>query len=142
VWKVSFANRIKKGLKKMRNFYYKSCAIVTVMFFASKANAQGEDGDFGGVVSRVKTNISEMPTLIAAVAYIAALAMGVSGILKLREYMDKPETGLKGPIGRLLVAGLLAALPTLISMVTKSTVGGEQSNLGVTTFGTVENIGQ
>ena len=123
----------------LKNMYYKSCAFITVMALTGTANSA--DADFGGVVDRVKDNVSNVPVLISAISYIAALAMGVSGILKLREYMDKPETGLKGPIGRLLVAGLLAALPTLIRIMTSSTVGGSSSGtLDMSTFGTVGAI--
>ena len=117
---------------KLKNLYFKSAVALTV-FALSTTVSLAEDneatsatggGDMVAVAGTIKSQLDAIPGVIGAVSYAAGLAFGVAGVLKLKEYMDKPgQVNLKDPLGRLLVAALLVALPSLLSIMISSTTG-------------------
>lgn len=107
----------------LKNCYYKSCAALTAFSLLSvKANAQ--QSDIKDVTNTFKENIEALPDLIRVVCYIVGIGFGIAGLMKLKEYMDKPGgSPIITPMGRLLVAALLIALPTLLDIILESSTG-------------------
>ncbi len=130
----------KKGkniMNSLKNMYFKSCAVITVLAL-TPATVKAQESDLIGVSATVSQNLESLETVIATVCYIAGLAFGIAGLLKLKEYMDKPGqgAGLKEPMGRLLVAALLIALPTLLDIITGSSTGtGTNIDVGSVAIG-------
>lgn len=76
------------------------------------------------VLDSVMDSIEETPALVSAVAYLLALVLGVSGLLKLKEHVENPEqTHMREPVIRLLAGGALFAIPMVYSAM-QELVGG------------------
>ncbi len=71
-------------------------------------------------------NTLNLPGLISIVAYMAGLALGVLGVLKLKDHVENPsQTPLKDGAVRLGAGGALLALPFLYEVIIDSQTGGE-----------------
>jgi hypothetical protein len=74
-------------------------------------------------------NTLNLPGLISIVAYMAGLALGVLGVLKLKDHVENPsQTPLKDGAVRLGAGGALLALPFLYEVLINSQTDG---NTGV-----------
>lgn len=79
-----------------------------------------------GVLLSIITSLEDVPFLVSTFAYLLGLAIGVSAIIKLKEYVELPDqTTLKEPVIRFLVAGALFALPTIYNAMATSIDGPE-----------------
>lgn len=89
------------------------------------------DGDFSSLFERIGDSFVGAPGLISAAAYLTAMILAVSAILKLKEAFDSPgNVSMREPIGRALIAGALFAMPTVIDTVT-ATIGTQDGSIGV-----------
>ena len=69
-------------------------------------------------------NTLNLPGLISVVAYMAGLALGVLGILKLKDHVENPsQTPLKDGAVRLGAGGALLALPFLYDVLINNLAG-------------------
>ena len=72
------------------------------------------------------TNTLNLPGLISIVAYMAGLALGVLGILKLKDHVENPsQTPLKDGAVRLGAGGALLALPFLYEVIIDNLTEGQ-----------------
>jgi len=108
----------------MKNLYLKTITAITVSNMLADSTFAQSGGTLKSVIGNTKENIDTIPSLIRIVCYIAALAFGISGVMKLKEYMDQPgKTPITGALGRLLVGAFLVAIPTILSVLASSTTG-------------------
>ena len=64
------------------------------------------------VVDRLVESLSNTPALISAIAYVFALFLAITGVLKVKEHVVMPQqTPITGGLGRLFIAGALFSLP-------------------------------
>ena len=83
--------------------------------------AQGLDR----ITAPVKNQLPGVSDVLSAVAYVAGIGFGIKAALKLKEHNEsKGQVPLSAPITLFIVAGLLLALPTMLSVATESVFGG------------------
>ena len=73
--------------------------------------------------------IEELPGLVSAVAYLLALVLGVSGVLKLRDHVENPQTEMKEGVVRLVAGGALFAMPTIFDAMYTLVAGQEGTGI-------------
>ena len=91
-------------------------------------------------------NTLNLPGLISIVAYMAGLALGVLGVLKLKDHVENPsQTPLKDGAVRLGAGGALLALPflyeILIDSQTNGSVGQASSVIQLQGLNTARTVG-
>ena len=85
---------------------------------------------FFAILQNIITSLEEIPGLITGVAYMLGLLMGVGGLLKIKEHVEEPSrTPKKDGIVRLVVGGMLFALPTVYTAVLALIEGGNGGGL-------------
>lgn len=92
----------------------------------------GTGNDLNAVFSNIVTSLEDTPSLFAAVGYLLGLVFGVNGVLTLKEHVQEPErVPVRHGLSKLLVAGCLFAMTTVISAVwsTISAGAGAGDNL-------------
>ena len=99
-------------------------AVLAGLFFSVPAMAQGED-----VVSDVAINIVDssrsLPDLVATAAYLIGLALGVLGVMKIRDHVENPSNApLRSGFVRLVIGGALLSLPSVYQAMVTSVSGG------------------
>ena len=78
---------------------------------------------FNTIAGNMVSSISQLPTLLSAIAYLFGLILCVLGILKIKDHVENPgQTPLKDGAIRLAAGGGLFALPIIYSAA-KSTIG-------------------
>ena len=88
-------------------------------------------GGFGtpnvnGIMASIIRSLQGMPSLITAVAYLLALVLGISGLFKLKDHVEKPDNvPMREGIIRFLVAGALISLPTVYAAMQTLIDGGD-----------------
>lgn len=88
----------------------------------AKTSTQGLDN----LTENFITSTQNLPGLVSIVAYIAGLALGVLGVLKLKDHVENPtQTPLKDGAVRLGSGGALLALPFLYEVIIGSLAGSE-----------------
>jgi hypothetical protein len=97
-------------------------ALPELSFAAQTTGTAG--GDLGATTQQLATGeLKYIPTLISSVCYILGIGMMVAGALKLRQHSENPaNTPLSHGLGRLVVGGSIAALPTFTGWVNASTL--------------------
>ncbi len=78
----------------------------------------------GGVICRMWGGTLSFPLLVKSFAYICGIFVAIWGLLKVQEHVLKPDqvTVWEG-VSRLLVAGALFALPTMMSVIYNTVAG-------------------
>lgn len=100
--------------------------------------------NFNSILYWISESIELLPGFIAMLAYILAILMVISGLLKIRDHVDEPErTGIREPVIRLLIAGALLALPTIYDAMytTIANDGVDGSATGLTLFTNILGAG-
>lgn len=101
--------------KKLYMFLLSTFGVAFLFFSSNVAFAAATIND---VSENIVTSVAEVPGLITAIAYLLALLLGVTGILKLREHVENPnQTPLRVPLIRFLTGGFLLALPMVLETV-------------------------
>lgn len=68
-----------------------------------------------GVFANIINSVGDLPGLVSGITYLAAMVLGVIGILKLKEHVENPEqVPIREGVIRLLIAGALFALPAVL----------------------------
>lgn len=99
-------------------------AVGNVVGFANIGQA------FFAVLQNIITSLEKIPGLITGVAYMLGLLMGVGGLLKIKEHVEEPSrTPKKDGIVRLIVGGMLFALPTVYTAILALIEGGDGGGL-------------
>ncbi len=92
---------------------------VTMLSMMDSSSVLASDGT--AVSQNVVTSISTIPQVINAFSYIAGLALGVLGILKIKDHVENPANApLKDGAIRLLAGGALLSLPMLFDVMINS----------------------
>jgi len=69
---------------------------------------------FANILHNITTSLESTPGLVTGIAYLLGLLLGVAGLLKIKEHVEEPSrAALKDGIVRLVVAGMLLAVPTM-----------------------------
>ncbi len=103
----------------------------TILVNADPVQAQG----LGGMVNTLTANLDTIRGLLAVVAYIAGIAIGIAGIFKLKQHVDNPtQVKLQDGLIRLAAGGGLVALPFLINAVIDTVGGDTNTNLNAPQF--------
>ncbi len=99
-----------------------SVAVTMLSMVGTSSSVLAASGSNGTAVSQnVVTSISTIPQIINAFSYIAGLALGVLGILKIKDHVENPSNAsLKDGAIRLLAGGALLSLPMLFEVVINS----------------------
>lgn len=76
------------------------------------------------IFQNITSSLNTVPGLISAVSYLGGLVIGVLGVLKIKEHVESPDNvTLKEPVIRILTAGALLSLPTILSASFSSVAG-------------------
>jgi hypothetical protein len=74
--------------------------------------------DFNMVLRSIRDSFADAPGFISAGTYMLGLLLTVSGLIKIKEHVERPEqTELREGVVRLLTAGALFAIPTIYQAV-------------------------
>ncbi len=81
--------------------------------------------DLNTILDSIKDSLEGAPGMISAVTYLLGLLLTVSGLLKIKEHVERPEqTELREGVIRLLTAGALFAIPTIYEALYQAFGGG------------------
>ncbi len=95
-------------------------------FAQSSVGASGTP-DFTTIVDNIEGSISGVPGLISGVSYMMGILLGVLGILKIKDHVEKPDnTPLQQGAIRLAAGGGLFALPIVYEAM-RTTIGDNDS---------------
>jgi len=78
----------------------------------------------GQVMGNIIDSVSDLPGLVTGISYLLGLVAGIAGLLKIKEHVENPQTHIKEGLIRLVVGGMLFALPTIYSASFNSINGG------------------
>ena len=110
--------KIKKVLKVLG---YIAGISVLALLVSDPAMAQGLDK----ITAPIKAQLPGVSDVLSAVAYVSGIGFGIKGALKLKEHNEsKGQVPLSAPITLFIVAGMLLALPTMLSISTEAVFGG------------------
>ena len=79
---------------------------------------------FAVILGNIIDSIDTLPGLVTGLAYLLGLVAGVTGLLKIKEHVENPQTPVKEGLIRLLVGGMLFALPTIYAASYNTINGG------------------
>lgn len=108
-----------KILTKPMNFYGFSAFFAALLLAPELASAAPATGStLGGVIDNLIDNTSNMTFLLSGFAYLTGLVFGFMAIMKFKDHVEDPRsTPIWDPMKRVIIAGSMFALPTIISMV-------------------------
>lgn len=108
---------IKLARKKM--LHMSAAFAVGFMLSTSPAHAN----NFSNISQNIITSLQDLPGLISGVSYLAGIAFGVLGIVKIKDHVENPQqTALKDGAIRLAAGGGLFALPIVFEAM-RETMG-------------------
>lgn len=117
---------MKKGLKILG---YVALTAVLMTVAMDPAMAQG----INRVTSTVKDQMPGVVDVLSAIAYIAGVGFGIKAALKLKEHNEsKGQVPLSQPITLGIVAALLLALPTFLSVAKEGVFGAGSTGTSIT----------
>lgn len=87
--------------------------------------------ELNNVAENIVTSANALPSIIAAVAYLVGLLLGVTGLLKIKDHVENPQqTSIRVGVIRLIIAGALFALPAIYTALF-TTISGGTSTLSI-----------
>lgn len=112
-------------------------AFLSALIFAATSDFAMAQG-VGNVVNNVGKDVqSPLLTAISVVSYIFAAGLGFSGLKGMKDHAENPSTKLAPQAAKIIVAGALAAGPSVLNALNKTTgLSG-----GGTTIGTFSGGG-
>ena len=131
-------------LKVLKSKYYMMGAMVTMgtIGASEQASATGSTAggnNFGSIAENITTSVSNLPGLLSALSYLLGLVLGVMGIMKIKDHVEKPDqTPLREGAVRLVAGGALFALPIVFEAMSSTLGQGDSasaSQLNKVTFG-------
>ena len=94
--------------------------------------AQGLDR----ITNPIKSQLPAVADVLSIIAYISGVAFGIKAALKLKESNEsKGQVPLSQPITLAIVAGILLALPTMLSVATEIVFGAGNTKVNATGSG-------
>lgn len=79
--------------------------------------------------------------VLSSIAYLAGIGFGIKAALKLKEHNEsKGQVPISAPITMAIVAGLLIALPSLLSMSSEAIFGTGNKKTGLTGGGALKTL--
>ena len=138
-------------LKTIKNHGLKLSAVLTVGVLSSStasatATIAASDEGLKELTANFIDNTLNLPGLISIVSYMAGLALGVLGVLKLKDHVENPsQTPLKDGAVRLGAGGALLALPflyeVLIDSQTNASTGQASQVIQLQGLNTLRTVG-
>ncbi|MEA1938748.1 MAG: DUF6750 family protein [Pseudomonadota bacterium] len=99
--------------------------------FAMPARADG----LGDMVDALFDNLEGIPDLLSLIAYIAGAALGIAGIMKLKQHVDAPQQmPLKNGLMFLAAGAALLALPFILEALIETVGGDTDTTIGASRF--------
>lgn len=124
------------------SFGVRFSAYLTATILSSIASAEaiaGGDVNLGQMVSSTGGNVATFPKLISAACYVGGAAFIGTGVMKVKQHVDNPQTPLREGLVRLAAGGVLVAAPAMTAVMTNTSgVGGGNasfSDFGAINFG-------
>jgi hypothetical protein len=114
-------------IKQTKLTYYKAGVAMTMGMMGLKtSDAMAQSTGFSEISDNVVTSIANFPAVVSAASYLIGIALGVLGIMKVKDHVENPgQTPLKEGAIRLAAGGALLALPTVFdAMITSIGAGG------------------
>jgi len=105
-------------------------SVLSVIVAMALPDAMAGAATVNTVLTQATTQVSPVPKLLSAAAYIIGLILLISGALSLKKHSENPASEPLGKgLGRVLVGGVVMSLPTLANLITNSlgTTGGAVS---------------
>ena len=94
--------------------YNKLGACMVAGMVAGQASEAHAGNNFSNIAANITTSIQDLPGLLAALAYLFGILIGVLGVMKIKDHVENPtQTPLKDGAIRLAAGGALFALPIL-----------------------------
>lgn len=104
------------------------CIGADVLAATGFASGQG----IGAVASSVKSNLSNIATLITAGAYVAGMGFGVGAIVKFKAHKDNPtQVAIGVPIAMLFIAAALLFAPSVFKTTGATLFGASGKQAGI-----------
>ncbi len=108
----------------------KAALAVIGLFFIFTVNPAFAQ-DISDVSDNIIASSNQLPGLVAAIAYLLGLLLGVQGVLKLKAHVEKPgnsssagETALRSAMIRLIGGGMFFSLPIVYESLLNTFSGG------------------
>ncbi len=99
----------------------KKLLILSILSLCVVAPAFAAGQTVGDVANKVMDTTSLFPDFIGALSYICGIALGIKGILKLKEHNEsKGQVKLVIPIVLVISSAMLLALPSVVSIGTQT----------------------
>ncbi len=116
LWNVPLTARQRSWLT-----YFSSIAIAMTVVNPALAQSTG----LGGIISNVKSALTDAPTLVTAVSFLVGIIIVFSGLNDWRQHSQNPE---QFPIGKaiqkVLIGGAMSSI-TLIVLASSDTLFGQ-----------------
>lgn len=115
-------------MKKLFLTHRLASVITAAAIMSESFEAYAEN--FSDVTENVAKSASGLPKMISTVAYIGGIGMGVAGIYRLKQHVDKPDgEPMKNGLIRLAAGGALLSLPYMTQAMSGS-VGENADGIG------------
>ncbi len=107
----------------------KLCSLIIGIFFVVGFSKLGFAQSINDVAKDLVDSAEKLPSFVSVIAYLSAIIIGVTAILKVIDHVDNPsQTKISSPVVRFFVAGALFALPTIMRAVFVTITGGSTPN--------------
>lgn len=93
------------------------------------------------VTNGLTPQMSGIADVLSSISYLAGIGFGIKAALKLKEHNEsKGQVAISAPITMAIVAGLLIALPSLLSMSSEAIFGTGNKKTGLTGGGAIKTL--
>lgn len=86
--------------------------------------------DVSAVALNITDSIAYIPGLLTGAAYLLAILLCVTGIIKIKEHVENPQTKINAGLIRLFTGGAMFALPVILNAMVTAISGDGSSNFG------------
>jgi hypothetical protein len=119
---------MKKIFEKIRDFPYAVAATVTITAMAAADEAKAAT-TVGEAASNLLTQTSSIGKLMLAGSAIGGIVMFATGLFKLKQASENPQTKYSEGAWRILVGAGLVAIPAVAAMMTQTIFQTETGTL-------------
>ncbi len=112
-------------INTLNKAYLRAGVAVTSALLMLGTSTAFAGNDVSALESQIQSNVNALPKLVGYVAYLCGTGLGVAGIFKLKAHVDAPaQAPMKDGVIRLVAAGGLLALPSVLATMVNSTNSG------------------
>lgn len=98
-----------------------SAAFTAGALLAPAASRHAWANDFTNITGNITDSTATLPNLIATVAYVGGIGLGIAGIFKLKNHVDAPQqTPMREGLVRLGAGGGLLAYPIVMEAMAET----------------------